>query len=322
MASQFTIYVYGSCYYSNFLETKERVGPGGFGVVITSKGEMVEEFSGGFSNTTNARMDLMAIKEAISRVSEASEILIYLSNGYIIDTFNKGWLEGWKKRAYKKVSHADLWKQIDKLIQSTSHTLSFEHSKAIQHTNYYERVQELAKQMSRSKNLPSDLGEESDGQESLFSNTSSIQNSSKTEPDVETEQPILDSICVDASCIGNPGKMEYRGVDTKTGELIFERKYEEATNNIGEFLAIVHALAHYKKEGKELKVLYSDSQIAISWVQQKTCKTKIEKNEKTEALLGHIERAILWLKTNEYQTQVLKWKTEIWGEIPADYGRK
>lgn len=301
---------------------KDKVGRGGFGVVITSNGKLVEEFSGGYVNTTHSRMGLMAIIEAINRITEKSEIIIYLSQGFIIDTFAKGWLEKWKKDKFKKVMNADLWMQLDTIIKESDSAISFEHSKPVQHTVYFMRAEELGKKKSVTKDLPIDLSEENDVQDNLFNTISSEPTTNTTEPKVEAEQPILDSICVDASCIGNPGKMEYRGVDTKTGELIFERKYEEATNNIGEFLAIVHALAHYKKEGKELKVLYSDSQIAISWVQQKTCKTKIEKNEKTEALLGHIERAILWLKTNEYQTQVLKWKTEIWGEIPADYGRK
>jgi ribonuclease HI len=98
--------------------------------------------------------------------------------------------------------------------------------------------------------------------------------------------------------------------------------YEEATNNIGEFLAIVHALALYKREGKELKIVYSDSRNAISWVNQRKCKTKLERNEKNAIVFEHIQRAIAWLKNNEYDTKVLKWNTAAWGEIPADYGRK
>jgi ribonuclease HI len=116
--------------------------------------------------------------------------------------------------------------------------------------------------------------------------------------------------------------MEYRGVDIKTRKVIFEMKYEEATNNIGEFLAIVHALAHYKRNGQELKIIYSDSLNAISWVKQKKCKTKLEKNDKNAIVFEHIQRAINWLNNNTYDTKVLKWNTSAWGEIPADYGRK
>lgn len=58
------------------------------------------------------------------------------------------------------------------------------------------------------------------------------------------------SVAVDAACEGNPGNMEYRGVDPYSGELLFHvGPYRNGTNNIGEFLAIVHALAFLKKRG-------------------------------------------------------------------------
>lgn len=61
---------------------------------------------------------------------------------------------------------------------------------------------------------------------------------------------VWDSISVDAACSGNPGVMEYQGVDTKSQYQFFHQKFELGTNNIGEFLAIVHALAMFKKEEK------------------------------------------------------------------------
>ncbi len=176
--------------------------------------------------------------------------------------------------------------------------------------------------MSGKKNTPNDIGRDNNSATDFFDAT--LQTShNQTEPlELEDDKPILDGICVDASCIENPGKMEYRGVDIKTGRVIFEMKYEEATNNIGEFLAIVHALALYKRDGKELKIVYSDSLNAISWVKQKKCKTKLEKSDKNMVVFEHIQRAIFWLNNNEYDTKVLKWNTAAWGEIPADYGRK
>ena len=140
--------------------------------------------------------------------------------------------------------------------------------------------------------------------------------------EIEDDTPILESICVDASTIENPGLTEYRGVDTTTGQVLFQHKYDEATNNIGEFLAIVHALALYKKQGKELKIIYSDSANAISWVKQKKCKTKYEKTENNTKLFDDIQRAVAWLENNSYETKILKWNTGAWGQIPADYGRK
>ena len=140
--------------------------------------------------------------------------------------------------------------------------------------------------------------------------------------EIEEDKPILESVSVDASTIENPGVTEYRGVDTKTKQVLFQMKYDEATNNIGEFLAIVHALALFKKEGRELKILYSDSVNAIAWVKQKKCKTKYEKTEQNAKVFDHIQRAVTWLENNEYETKILKWNTAAWGQIPADYGRK
>ena len=134
--------------------------------------------------------------------------------------------------------------------------------------------------------------------------------------------PNYNSISVDAAVSGNPGKMEYQGVDTKTKKKIFHQgPFEEGTNNIGEFLAIVHALALLKKLDSD-KIIYTDSKTAISWVKKKTCNTKLERSEKNEALFELVERAIIWLKQNSYTSTIVKWETKAWGEIPADFGRK
>ena len=133
---------------------------------------------------------------------------------------------------------------------------------------------------------------------------------------------INDSIAVDAACSGNPGAMEYRGVYLKTGKEIFHYGPVFGTNNIGEFLAIVHGLALLKQKGLHTMPIYSDSRNAQLWVMAKKCKTKLERNAKTEELYQMIERAENWLKTNTYANPIIKWPTEHWGEIPADFGRK
>lgn len=131
-----------------------------------------------------------------------------------------------------------------------------------------------------------------------------------------------DSIAVDAGCSGNPGKMEYRGVYLRTGKEVFHQgPFEHGTNNIGEFLAIVHALALLKKNGSNMTV-YSDSAVAQKWVRDKRCNTKLEKNDKNSELHALILRAEAWLAANDYANHVVKWKTDKWGEIPADFGRK
>jgi ribonuclease HI len=322
MTKQVKIYVYGSCHFSERLDSDEVVGNGGYGIVITSNGQRVEEISGGFSNTTNARMDIVGITEGLKRIKEPSDIVVYLTNGYVIDTLSKGWLERWKKNGYKKKKHADLWKVLDSVLQGTPHSISFKHSRDVKYTADFQHAEHLGKTMSGKKILPNDLGRDNNGPTDLFETTQQTSDSQTELVELEDDKPILDGICVDASCIENPGKMEYRGVDIKTGKVIFERMYEEATNNIGEFLAIVHALALYKRDGKELNIIYSDSLNAISWVKLKKCKTKLERNAKNAVVFEHIQRAIVWLNNNEYDTKVLKWTTAAWGEIPADYGRK
>jgi len=135
-------------------------------------------------------------------------------------------------------------------------------------------------------------------------------------------QPNYNSISVDAASSGNPGKMEYRGVDTKTKKQLFiQGPFEEGTNNIGEFLAIVHGLALLKKN-KSDRILYTDSKTAISWVKKKNCNTKLERNPKNKNLFELVDRAVNWLKNNTYNTVIVKWETKAWGEIPADFGRK
>ena len=133
---------------------------------------------------------------------------------------------------------------------------------------------------------------------------------------------INNAIAVDAACSGNPGKMEYRGVYLKTGKEIFHYGPVWGTNNIGEFLAIVHGLALLKQKGLDTMPIYSDSVNAQLWVSRKKCKTTLERNEKTEALHQLIARAETWLKNNPYRNPILKWQTDEWGEIPADFGRK
>jgi ribonuclease HI len=133
---------------------------------------------------------------------------------------------------------------------------------------------------------------------------------------------VWESWCVDAACSGNPGAMEYRGVETKTGRQLFHKgPFPLGTNNIGEFLGIVHALALLKKDNNPMTV-YSDSRTAIKWVKDKAAKTKLPRNAKTGQLHDLLDRAIDWLKNNDYPNKVIKWETESWGEIPADFGRK
>ncbi|MCB9081573.1 MAG: viroplasmin family protein [Lewinellaceae bacterium] len=129
------------------------------------------------------------------------------------------------------------------------------------------------------------------------------------------------SISVDAACSGNPGRLEYQGVETRTGKRLFHQAFPLGTNNIGEFLAIVHGLGYLQKQGLNLPI-YSDSVNAMKWVRQKKCKTTLPENSQTKELFELIRRAESWLQQNRYDNLLLKWETDKWGEIPADFGRK
>lgn len=130
-----------------------------------------------------------------------------------------------------------------------------------------------------------------------------------------------DAWAVDAACSGNPGPMEYQGIDLATGQRVFHFGPMHGTNNIGEFLAIVHALALMEQQGVH-KTIFSDSYNAILWVRKKKCKTKLPLTPKTQQLFNIIARAEHWLATHRVQTPIVKWETSKWGEVPADFGRK
>src|ERR1035437_1797273 len=134
--------------------------------------------------------------------------------------------------------------------------------------------------------------------------------------------PVLESLSVDAACSGNPGLMEYRGVYSKTGEEIFHQgPFRNGTNNIGEFLALVHGLAFLKQKNSTLPI-YTDSKTALVWIKSKKAKTRLEKDETNAILFDLLARAETWLQNNEYISRILKWENSAWGEIPADFGRK
>ncbi|MEW4368366.1 ribonuclease H [Paenibacillus kandeliae] len=140
--------------------------------------------------------------------------------------------------------------------------------------------------------------------------------------DIPMDQIDYDSISVDVGTRGNPGPVEYRGVDTRTGQDIFSKgPIAKGTNNMGEFLAIVHALAYLKKQGSN-KTVYSDSATAIKWVKQKQAASTLVRDASTAEIWDLVDRAEHWLRTNSYSNKLLKWETRSWGEVKADYGRK
>lgn len=135
-------------------------------------------------------------------------------------------------------------------------------------------------------------------------------------------KPQLNSLAVDAAWNTITKEMEYQGVYTATKELIFRKgPFQGATNNIGEFLALVHGLALLKQQNSSIPI-YSDSITAIAWVRQKKHKSVVLPTEENLEVFELLQRAELWLHNNTFITPILKWQTKLWGEIPADFGRK
>ena len=115
--------------------------------------------------------------------------------------------------------------------------------------------------------------------------------------------------------------MEYRGVHLPSGKQVFHFGPIQGTNNIGEFLAVVHALALMKQKGVRMPI-YSDSRTALAWVRNRKAKTTLARTEETAQALDLVARAENWLRTNGVDVPIEKWDTDNWGEIPADFGRK
>lgn len=133
----------------------------------------------------------------------------------------------------------------------------------------------------------------------------------------------LNALAVDAACKGNPGPLEYQGVEIESNINLFHQgPFPDGTVNIGEFLAIVHALALLKHGGHTDRVIYSDSRIGMGWVKAKKCRTKLAQTVANKQLFQLIRRAEKWLKENPVENPIRKWETKLWGEIPADFGRK
>ncbi len=163
------------------------------------------------------------------------------------------------------------------------------------------------------------------GNSSDFIGKDSNKGKSKLSPDQLKliGKPNYNSISVDAACSGNPGVLEYQGVDTKTGIQFFHQgPFEWGTVNLGEFLALVHGLAFLKQKKRPDIIIYTDSKTAMAWVRNKKIKTTLPRTARNKHLFELVDRAEQWLRDNTYKNPIVKWETAAWGEIPADFGRK
>ncbi len=130
-----------------------------------------------------------------------------------------------------------------------------------------------------------------------------------------------EALTVDAACSGNPGPMEYRGVELGSGRELFRLGPMHGTNNLGEFLAIVHGLA-WLVRAERPGPLFSDSRVAMGWVGRIRVGSTLVREPRTDEVWRLVDRALRWLRNTPQYPRVLKWPTRRWGEIPADFGRK
>lgn len=128
-------------------------------------------------------------------------------------------------------------------------------------------------------------------------------------------------IAVDGYCDQSTNRGGYKGIDISTGEILFQRNYSYTTNNICEFLAVCHALGYNKKNNSEYGIIFTDSQVAISWLRNQKINSGINM-EKGKDVLEDVGKCIRWISEQKRLTPVVKWETKVWGEIPADFGNK
>jgi ribonuclease HI len=138
-----TVYTDGAC--------SGNPGPGGWGAILIY-GEHEKEISGGASETTNNRMELTAVVEALSRLKEPCSVTVYSDSAYIVNGINQKWLEKWKKNGWltsqkKPVENQDLWKKLDELMQV--HRVRFEKVKGHSDDERNNRCDRLAVQAAK-----------------------------------------------------------------------------------------------------------------------------------------------------------------------------
>jgi ribonuclease HI len=113
-----TIYTDGAC--------SGNPGPGGWAAILIA-GDHRKELSGGENPTTNNRMELTAVIEALGALKRGCEVELFTDSQYIERAINEGWLEGWKKRGWKRrggeVKNPDLWQRLDALL--AQHSVTF-----------------------------------------------------------------------------------------------------------------------------------------------------------------------------------------------------
>ena len=131
-------------------------GPGGYGVVMLF-GNLRKEISEGFRNTTNNRMELLAVIEALRKLKKAPlKVLVFTDSKYVVDAVEKKWLQRWVKTNFKDKKNVDLWKAF--LKEYPKHEVRFQWIKGHNNHPQNERCDVLAVAASKGKDLYIDSG--------------------------------------------------------------------------------------------------------------------------------------------------------------------
>lgn len=142
-------------------------GPGGYGIVMEWVGKPYKkEFSKGYKHTTNNRMELLAVIEALKKLKNPDTTALVLTDSkYVADAVEKGWVFNWEKKAFKDRKNSDLWKAF--LKEYRQHKVRFKWIKGHNNHPQNERCDQLAVAASKESKLLIDEGFD-EGSKNLF----------------------------------------------------------------------------------------------------------------------------------------------------------
>lgn len=143
-------------------------GPGGYGIVMEQKGSnYFKEFSEGFRKTTNNRMELLAVVEALKKIKKDNQkIIVYTDSKYVVNSVEKKWVFTWQKNNFKKKKNIDLW--LEFLKEYKKHSVKLKWIKGHNDHPQNERCDSLAVEASKKETLLIDKGYEQQDQIKLL----------------------------------------------------------------------------------------------------------------------------------------------------------
>ena len=150
MSDKVHIYTDGAC--------SGNPGKGGYGIVMEWVGKPYKkEFSEGYRRTTNNRMELLAVIEALEKLkSDKFNVMVFSDSKYVVDAVEKKWVFGWENKGFKNKKNIDLWKRFLKIYRK--HNVTFQWVKGHNDHVQNERCDVLAVEASQQNDLLIDEG--------------------------------------------------------------------------------------------------------------------------------------------------------------------